>query len=47
LTYSNRDFRVCSQTGLKAQNDGMNWGNRVVEIQTRKQNQMRRFGGNE
>jgi hypothetical protein len=35
LTYSNRDFRVCSQAGIKAQNSGMNWGDRVVEIPTR------------
>jgi tetratricopeptide (TPR) repeat protein len=37
LTYSNRDFRVCSRTGIKEQNGGMNWGDRVVDIPTRKE----------
>jgi hypothetical protein len=47
LAYSNRDFRVCSRAGLKEQNGGMNWGNRVVDYPNAKRNQTRRFGGNE
>jgi hypothetical protein len=35
LAYSNRDFRVYSQAGIKEQNCGMDWGNRVVDIPTR------------